>query len=108
MDSVTITPDIEQKLAAAERALEKLGARPLDINRHNREALGQRVTYILNGTYCRVDYAEFDGAGFIIISAIEEARYAEIGLMEDIAAIAIESTEEELEAGIRGALCTGE
>ncbi|MBR1408081.1 MAG: hypothetical protein IJ573_04185 [Clostridia bacterium] len=94
----------EQQMRRAERVLERLGAVPLDINRHNRELLGQRITYLLGSLYCRIDYAEFDGKPFLLLSAAEEKKFAEIGLMEDIDAIPADSDDETLEREFRAVL----
>ena len=98
---------IEDRMLLAEKALEKYGARPIDINRKNREILNQRVIYLLNNVYYRVDHAEFDGKAFVILSCIEDPKYADIGLMEDVEAIPADASEEEIDRVIRQALGIG-
>lgn len=98
---------IENAMCLAEKILEKYGAEPQDINRKNREKLGQRVTYLYKDSYYRVDKAEFDGQPFVIVSSISDPAYAGIGLMEDVAAISPDKPEEEFDRVIRQALEIG-
>ena len=95
---------LEEQMQRAEEVLQRLGAVPLDINQHNREVLGQRVTYRLGGIYCRVDHAEFDGKPYLMLSAIEEAKFAEIGLMEDVQAVPAGASDKTIEREFRAAL----
>ncbi len=95
---------LELQMRRAEKVLERLGAVPLDINRHNRDLLGQRVTYLLGTHYCRIDHAELDGKPYLMLNAIEETKFAEIGLMEDIDAVPAEADDETLEREFRAAL----
>ena len=95
---------LEEQMQRAEKVLQRLGAVPQDINQRNREVLGQRVTYLLGSTYCRVDSAEFDGKLYILLSAIEEAKFAGIGLMEDIEAVPADAPDKTIERKFRAAL----
>ena len=98
---INAAESLEMQMRRAESALEKYGAVPTDINRRNREALGQRQTYQHGNTYYRVDQAVFDGKSFVIISCIDIEKYAKIGLMEDVEAIPAEASEAEIRRAVR-------
>ena len=85
----------ENQMLRVEKLLSRLGAVPQNINQRNREVLGQRISWWLNGSWYRVDHAMIDGEPFVLISAIDEEKYANIGLMEDIEAIPYAATDEE-------------
>ncbi len=82
----------------------RCGAVPQDINGRNREALDQRQAYLYRGVYFRVDRAEFDGEPFLIIDCIDDPRYASVGIMEDVDALPLTLTDEELEKRVRETL----
>lgn len=95
---------LENRMRFAEQVLEDAGAAALDINRKNRELLGQRVTYQLNGIFYRIDHTEYDGETFIILSATEDEKLAGIGLMEDIQAVSAGADDKTIRKKIREAL----
>ena len=92
---------LRQMMETAEALFEKYGAEPLDINRRNREMLGQRRTYLYSGNYYRVDHAVFDGIPFMIFHCIDDPRYAAVGVMEDVEALPLTLTDEELDKEVR-------
>ena len=96
--------ELEQKMQYAERVLEKLGAVPQEINQKNREILGQRVTYLLGTNYYRIACEEFDGKPYLILNAIDNEKYADIGLMEDVQAISADASEETIRRRIYAAI----
>ena len=98
------TDALEMKLRLAESILAELGAVPADINARNRRLLGQRQSYLHNGTYYRIDHAEFDGAPFIILSCADSEKLAAIGLMEDVEAVPLDADPDEIRRVLRGAL----
>ena len=96
--------ELEQKMQYAERVLEELGAVPQDINQKNRKVLDQRVTYLLGNNYYRIAWEEFDGKPYIILNAIDNEKFADIGLMEDIQAISANGSRETIRRKIREAV----
>ena len=91
----------EERMAFVERCFEKFGGAAQDINQRNRQRLGQRQTYLFSGSYYRVDVAEFDGEPFIIISCIDDAKYAAAGVMEDVEALPLTLDDAELERAVQ-------
>lgn len=85
----------ENQMLRVEKLLSRLGAVPQDINQRNREVLGQRISWWLNGSWYRVDHAVIEEEPFVLISATDEEKLANIGLMEDIEAIPYAATDEE-------------
>ena len=88
-------------METTEALFEKYGAEPLDINQRNREMFGQRRTYMYGGNYYRVDHAVFDGVPFMIFHSIDDPRYAAVGVMEDVEALPLTLTDEELDKEVR-------
>ena len=70
----------------------------------NRELLGQRSAYLLNGVYYRIDHEEYEGKVFIVLSAADEEKYAAVGLMEEIQAFSADASDETVRKKIREAL----
>ena len=95
---------LQQQMKKVEQIFVRYGAEPQDINRHNREVLGLRQEYLYRGNYYRVDHAAFDGIPYLIINQIDNPRYAAAGVMEDVEAIPITLTDEQLEKEVRYAL----
>ena len=96
--------NLEGRLRFAEGVLERLGAVPQPINEKNRELLGQRSAYLLNGIYYRIDREEYEGKVFIVLSAADEEKYAAVGLMEEIQAFSADASDETVRKKIREAL----
>ncbi len=97
---------LEDKMKYVESVLEKYGAKPLGINKKNRDKFGQRITYLYNNSYYRVDFLKFeeDEKPYMVISCTDEKKYADIGIMEDVEAFPFELTDEEFEKEVRYAL----
>jgi len=95
---------LESRMRFAEQVLEHHGAVPQDINQKNRDLLGQRVTYLLNGVYYRIGREDYDGETFIVLSAADDEKFASIGLMEDIQAFRADVSDETVRKKIREAL----
>ena len=91
--------DLEQKLKYIESLFEKYHAEPVAVR--NEEKLGLRTTFRCGENYYRIDTEEIDGEVCIIINAIDDSRYAQVGLMEEISAFPAKLTEEEMEKEIR-------
>ena len=98
-----------QKMATqVENCFVRCGAEPQDINRRNRERFDQRQIFLYKGNYYRVDQAEFDGVPFLVIDCIDNPEYASVGIMEDVDALPLTLTEEEVEKRIREILVNNE
>ena len=94
---------VEERLQYAEKMLETCGAVPTEIN-ENRVRLKQRMTYQLGEDYYRMEYEIFDEKPFIVVSSISDPSYADIGLMEDIEAIPLDASDEEIATKIQSIL----
>jgi len=92
---------IDARLKKLEEYFLKYGAKPLEINERNRRLHGQRQSYLYGDTYFRADLTEFDRTPFLIISQITEPDYARIGLMEDVEALPVTLSDEQLEKEVR-------
>lgn len=93
-----------EQMERVERFFLQYGAVPQQINERNRELFGQRQTFLYQENYYRVDQAEFDGTPFLIIDCIDDPKYAGVGVMEDVGALPVSLTEEQLEKEVRYAL----
>ncbi len=94
---------IEKKLIFMESLFEKNGAVPLDINEKNREKFGLRRTFKYGDKFYRVDEAKFDGDSheYMVISCTDNEKFAQIGVMDDIDALSVDLTDEELDRQVR-------
>ncbi len=94
---------MEEKMKYVESVFEKYGAKPLDINQKNREKFDQRQIYLYEGNYYRVDHMQFDedSLPYLVISTIDNEKYAQVGLLEDIDAFSFDLTPEEMEKQVR-------
>lgn len=93
-----------RQMDKVEEFFAKYGAVPQEINRRNRELFGLRRAFLYNGNYYRVDHAEFDDIPFLVIDCIDDPSYAAVGVMEDVEAIPVTLTDEQLEKEVRYAL----
>ena len=75
---------VDQRLRFVEQLFESYGAVPLDINQANRNRLGQRITYLYNNEYFRVDCICFGEKPFIVIEWTDDSSDAAAGSMEDV------------------------
>ena len=98
--------DIEAKLQFVESLLVKLGGKPLEINAKNREKFNQRVTFLLDDHYYRVERMEFEDSDklYVVLSCTDNEKYADIGLMDDIEAFSFDLPDEEVEKELKNAL----
>jgi hypothetical protein len=90
---------MEMKMKFVEAMMLKYGAKPYFTKRQLK--LRMRATFIYNDTYYRVGDGKFDGKDYIIISAIASQDYADVGLMEEVAAFPWDLSEELLEKEVR-------
>lgn len=95
--------EIEKKLDIIEHLFEKYGAMPLEINKKNREKFGERRIFFFHDNYYRVGrlVAEDQGDKYMVISCIDNEKYADIGMLEDVEAIPFSADEAELEKQVR-------
>ena len=95
--------ELEQKLQYVESVFEKYGAKPLDLNEKNREKFGDRRAFLYEGNYFRTGTMEFDANEdpFIVISCIDNEKFANVGVMEDIDAFAAGLGEQDIEKQVR-------
>ena len=93
--------EMETQMARVEALFVKYGAEPLDINQRNRERFGQRQTFLYKGDYFRVDQAKFDNIPFILIDCIDDPSYAAVGVMEDVDALPVNLSDEQLDKEVR-------
>lgn len=93
----------ENKLDIVEKLFEKYGAKPLEINKKNREKFGERRIFFYQDNYYRVGklLSEEDAEKYMVVSCIDDEKYAEIGMLEDIEAIPFSAGEAEIEKKIR-------
>lgn len=93
---------LEKQLSFVEKMLVKYGAER--ISTKSQELLHNRPTYRYREGYFRMDQGDIDGRDYILISAIEDPKYADAGIMEEIAAFPADLSEELLEKEVRYAL----
>lgn len=90
---------IEAKKQSVETYLEKYGA--VAVETKSEETFGHRSTYEQGGVYYRVDENEIDGRTFLIVSAADDPKFANVGVMEDVAAFPADLSEEQIEKEVR-------
>ena len=90
---------IEEKKQAVESYFAKYGANPVETKSH--EKYGFRTTYEQGGIYYRVDESEIEGRIFLVISAADDPKFADVGVMEDVAAFPADLSDEKMEKEVR-------
>ncbi len=90
---------IEEKKQSVENYFVKYSAKPVETK--NKDKLGLRTTFEQGGIYYRVDESEIDGRTFLMISAANDPKFADVGVMEEVAAFPADLTEEQLEKEVR-------
>ncbi len=90
---------IEQKMESVENYFVKYGANPVETK--NKEKLGLRTTFEQGGIYYRVDESEIDGRTYLVVSAADDPKFANVGVMEEVAAFPADLTEEQMEKEVR-------
>lgn len=93
---------LDRQLSYVEEMLVKYGAKP--VSTKSQELLHNRATYQYRDGYFRMDRGDIDGRDYILISAIEDPKYADAGIMEEIAAFPADLSGELLEKEVRYAL----
>ena len=93
---------LERQLSYVEKMLVKYGAEP--VSTKSQEVLHNRATYRFREGYFRMDSGDIEGRDYILISAIEDPKCADAGIMEEIAAFPADLSEELLEKEVRYAL----
>lgn len=86
-----------EQLRHLETCFEKYGAVPTELDRFS----GEGIVYALDGNYYRAGTAVFEGKEFLLISCIDQEKYAALGMMEDIDILPIDTTEERLDKAVR-------
>ena len=93
---------IEEVLEYVEKMLMKYGAVPDDsINGKSREALGLRRSFRLGHTWYRVYDSDFDGRTCVVVSGIDEKKFASVGIEDDLAVFPADYPEEKIEKEVR-------
>ena len=90
---------IEAKKQSVENYFVKYGADPVETK--SEDTFGHRATFEQGGIYYRVDESEIDGRIFLVVSAADDPKFANIGVMEEVAAFPADLTEEQLEKEVR-------
>ena len=75
--------DVEKAMEYTEFLFEKYGAIPTKLNADNRKKYNQRITYIYDNEYFRVDVIYFDYKPCIVFEWIDDIKLASVGVMED-------------------------
>ena len=98
--------DLEKKMDFVESMFVKYGAQPLELNEKHREKFGQRRIFKHEDSFYRVDSMQFqeDETPFVVISCTDDEKYASVGMLDDIDALEVDLTEEEMEKSVRYAL----
>ncbi|MBR4542007.1 MAG: hypothetical protein IKR23_01145 [Lachnospiraceae bacterium] len=100
MDTKTDTErGVERKAEFVEAMFLKYGAEQVFTT--GEEKFRLRRTYKYNAVYYRLSISEIDGETFLIVNAVDEDDYADIGIMEEIAAFPPSLSEKELEREVR-------
>ena len=89
----------ERKAELVEALLLKYGAKQIFTTGEEKYKL--RRTYKYNGVFYRLSISEIDGEIFLIVNAADEDDYADIGIMEEVAAFSPALSEKELEREVR-------
>ena len=89
----------ERRAELVEALLLKYGAKQVFTT--GEEKFKLRRTYKYNGVYYRLSVSEIDGETFLIVNAADEDNYADIGIMEEVAAFSPSLTDKELEHEVR-------
>ncbi len=90
---------LDRKKESIESYFVKYGAVPVETK--NQEKLGLRTTFEQGGVYYRMDESEIDGRIFLVVSAADDPKFADVGVMEEVAAFPADLTEEQLEKEVR-------
>ena len=89
----------ERRAELVEALLLKYGAKQVFTT--GEEKFKLRRTYKYNGVYYRLSVSEIDGETFLIVNAADEDNYADVGIMEEVAAFSPELSDMELEREVR-------
>ncbi len=89
----------ERRAELVEALLLKYGAKQVFTT--GEEKFKLRRTYKYNGVYYRLSVSEIDGETFLIVNAADEDNYADVGIMEEVAAFSPELSDKELEREVR-------
>ncbi len=92
---------MEEKLQKIEALFVKYGAVPTSLDEANRVRFGDRVIFERSGCYIRAGVAAFDGQPFLTLSSIDQLKFAELGMLEDVDALPVDCPDERLEQAVR-------
>ena len=92
----------ERRMPVVEAFLMRYGASP--IHTKNQAKLKLRTTYKLDDAYYRVSLEQIDGQDFIVLNAVENPKYADVGVMDSVAIFAVDAPDEQIEEEIKRVL----
>ena len=92
----------ERRMPVVEAFLMRYGASP--IHTKNQTKLKLRTTYKLDDAYYRVSLEQIDGQDFIVLNAVENPKYADVGVMDSVAIFAVDAPDEQIEEEIKQVL----
>jgi len=90
---------VERKAELVEAMFLKYGAEQVFTTGEEKYKL--RRTYKYKAVYYRLSISEIDGETFLIVNAVDEDDYADIGIMEEVAAFSPTLSDKELEREVR-------
>ena len=86
-----------EKQRRLEAIFEKYGAVQTELDQFS----GEGKVYAMDDSYYRAGTAIFEGKEFLLISCIDQEKYAALGIMEDIDVLPIDTPEERLDKAVR-------
>ena len=96
-----VTQSTEEKLRQLEELFVKYGAVPAELNPEYRDEVDQRTIFTRNGSFFRAGTAEFDGKEFLLLSNIDDPKFAVLGIMEDVDVLPLDLEPERVEKAVR-------
>ncbi len=88
----------ERKIPVVEAFLMKYGASP--IHTKNQAKLKHRSTFKLGDAYYRAAIEPIEGRDFIILYAVENPKYADVGVMDSVAVFDVDTPDADIEKEI--------
>lgn len=94
----------QRAIEQVEQLLIKYGARPVAGSRDDLAGLGIRPSLELNGIFYRVEEDTFEEGDALVLSATRDAKYAALGLHDNIAGFPADLPPDKMEKEVRFAL----
>ena len=94
----------EEKLKYIEELFIQYGAVQTDLDSRRNEEFEERPIFSRNGIFFRTGILEMEGKQFIQISAAEDRKFADVGILEDIDLIRADAGQQRIEKAVRYAL----